>query len=150
MPVETAIAFAPSKPAIRRWRPRFFLLTLLLFVLTIGSGATLWWNRGAWQLSYVIDDKTPTRDAGNTADGKHVFTLLDKAPVNGGERAPEDAGMAPWLRGSSELMLRDAASGAVRFTLHSKQPGERVFCSPKGAWVVLYRWSGLSCADYAI
>src|SRR5437879_961194 len=130
MPIETAIAPVQTKPAVRRWRPRFFLLTLLLFVLSIGSGATLWWNRGAWQLSYVIDDKAPIREAGITPDGKYVFTLLDKAPLNCGESAPEDAGMAPWLRGSSDVMLRDAASGAVRFTLHSKQPGERVFYSP--------------------
>ncbi|HLX61192.1 MAG TPA: WD40 repeat domain-containing protein [Planctomycetota bacterium] len=150
MPVETAIEPVQTKLAVRRWRPRFSLLTLLLSVLTLASAATLWWNRGAWQLSYVIDDKAPIRDAGITPDGKYVFTLLDKAPVNGDQTAPQDVGMAPWLRGSSEVMLRDAASGAVRFSFHSKEPGQRVFCSPKGEWVVLYRWSGLSCADYFI
>jgi|SRR5579862_1912543 len=31
-------------PLGRRWQPRFTLRTLLLFVLLVGSSATLWWN----------------------------------------------------------------------------------------------------------
>src|SRR4051794_27845114 len=41
----------------RRWRPRFSLLTLVMFVLTVGSGGTLWWNWGPWRLKRAIIEK---------------------------------------------------------------------------------------------
>ncbi len=35
-------------------RPRFSLRTLVLGVLLVASGATLWWNWGPWEVGYTI------------------------------------------------------------------------------------------------
>jgi len=49
------MAESPSlTPPRRRWL-RFSLRTLLLFVLLIGSAATLWWNWGPWTVAFSVE-----------------------------------------------------------------------------------------------
>lgn len=60
-------------------RPKFSLGTLLLAVLLIGSGATLWWRWESWRVQVTFDrlPREMVRDAAFSPDGQRVVTAND-------------------------------------------------------------------------
>src|SRR5258708_3409921 len=46
------MAKAPSR--FRRWLPRYSLGTLVLVVMLIGSGTTLWWRWAPWYIKRLL------------------------------------------------------------------------------------------------
>ena len=63
-----------AKPA-RRWFPRvrFSLRTLLLFVLLIASGGTLWWNWEPWGVAYTIKEPAELSNVFFSNDDQFLF-----------------------------------------------------------------------------
>src|SRR5436853_405094 len=83
-----------------RWLPRFrfSLRTLLLAVLLIGSGTTLWWNWEPW----VLERRIASRHAqvSFSPDGKFLLgtghgLIMDVWNVETGEQLVKDAPSTP-------------------------------------------------------
>src|SRR4051794_39375365 len=121
----------PTKPiAARRWRPQFLLRTLLLFVLTLASAATLWWNWGPWHLAYLIEENAPIRAAGFSPDGQYVYTLTEPDANAEHIQDVDDYG----ARGV-DVTLRLVHTGAVHLRTHAEGHSEVVKFSPSGKFV---------------
>jgi len=67
----------PTEPTkLRRWSPRFSLLTLLLTVLLIGSSGTLWLHWDAWYCVKVLEGHASTVYSGEfSPDGTRILTF---------------------------------------------------------------------------
>ncbi len=107
---------APPVPAWRRWF-RFSLRTLLLFSLSVGAGATLWWNWQPWAPAYFIDDN---------ASGTYTQFSPDDRTLMTGYFARD--------RLSNTIQLRDADTGHVRREIREEGNGYFEF-SPGGAYL---------------
>lgn len=69
----------------KRWFPRvrFSLLTLLLAVLCIGSGATLWWNWGTWVVRRMAIDGSES-GAVFTSDERFILVNVARDATHSG------------------------------------------------------------------
>ncbi len=108
----------------RRMRFRFSLRSLLLFVLLLASGVTLWWNWGPWAIAYAIHEPTALHGAGFTPDGKYSFTVRNEARKADGIF-------------ENVVTLRDAMTGEVFRTFRGGQHMGNVSFSPAGHYIQL-------------
>src|SRR6185295_18512844 len=87
----------------RRWRPRFSLRTLVLFVLTLGSGGTLWWNWGPWGPEITLSESGEIFNTRLMRDWSGVLYLV---------RSKDQRGKI-----SSEVKFRELPGGATRYAI---------------------------------
>ena len=82
----TLTMLANSLAVKRRWFPRvrFSLRTLLLFVLLIASGGTLWWNWGPWVVAFTVDEPGEIGDAFFSDDDRFLVVSYSNLEVEGG------------------------------------------------------------------
>ena len=64
-----------AKPRRPRWRPRFSLLSLVLFVLLTGSAYGLWWRWKPWVLEHVLAGHSDAVVCASfSPDGRRIVT----------------------------------------------------------------------------
>ena len=68
-------------PPRRRWL-RYSLRTLLLFVLLIGSAATMWWNWGPWAPDFTINTRYPLFTYDYSPKDTYIWTT-ERGPDSG-------------------------------------------------------------------
>lgn len=90
--------FANSK---RRWLAwlRFSLRTLLILVLLIGSGVTLWWN---WQ-PWVFERRLEVRSAAYSPDGKRIILFTTDGFMQGLDPATDTTANFEGVDGTKEM-----------------------------------------------
>ncbi|HLX63988.1 MAG TPA: hypothetical protein VKX17_22135 [Planctomycetota bacterium] len=91
----------PQSLETMKLRFRFSLRTLLLAVLLIGSGATLWWNWGPWTVAFKITEPGPFECIKFSDDGSLLAVIYVK-----------DAS----YQGENVLDVRETATGKSKFS----------------------------------
>ena len=119
-------------PPRRKWL-RFSLRTLLLFVLLIGSSATLWWNWGPWELAYTIIENGGVHNAFFTDDDRYIVIVCMMEP-----------NQTPSKKYQQVIDIRDADSGkthlALRIDIKDSFPDVEAF--QHGNYLNLWNWGG--------
>lgn len=108
----------------RRWVPRvrFSLLTLVLGVLLAGSGGTLWWNWGPWEVAFTVNEAGKIRDVFFSDDDELV--LIHYNAVEG----------TPPMQNNC-VDVREAATGRQRALLKNPGGEHRVLIRGNYAWL---------------
>ena len=140
----------PSAKAVQRWFPRvrFSLRTLLLLVLLIASGGTLWWNWGPWRVSRVLpEQRNEIKTAAISADGSWVMTTFDsvgriKGAQRGAVNSTDDQNQIQFWRTADGTLLKSFAGG------YPASPdalgGASTALSPNERWVQMSSLDGMS------
>ncbi len=134
----------------RRWFPRvrFSLRTLLLFVLLIASGGTLWWNWGPWRVSRVLPEQSnEIKTAAISADGSWVMTTFDSVGrIQGAKRravnSTDDQNQIQFWRTADGTLLKSFAGGYPAYP--DALGGASVALSPNEHWVQMSSHDGMS------
>lgn len=127
---------ANSLTVKRRWFPRmrFSLRTLLLLVLMIASGGTLWWNWGPWGVAFTIQVAGEIQRVFYTDDDRYIIVHTDVQDIF---YAPGDV---KWPGGERHTVMeiRDSGSGKLQRILRDDE-GSRNLTSQIGSVILLGR-----------
>ena len=113
----------------RRWLPhmRFSLRTLVLTVLLIGSGGTLWWNWGPWGVAFTVEESNVIHDASFSDDAHYLLIHYDD--LMGGKKADNCVDVRNASNGTRHALFRAAhgvdgsMSARGDYVLLSANPG---------------------------
>ena len=108
-----------------KWRPRFSLRTLLLFVLALSASLTFYWNSGAWGIAFTIRERSAVYSAGFSGNGQYCYTLLKSARENGTEV-------------ENVVNVYNANTGKLHLTVCGGRGSGGVYFSPANRYVVLW------------